>query len=85
MTDSINAASTIDRQVLLQTMADMQAAHNEQVHPQWQAQGYAYYRAVWVECAELLDHYGWKWWKHQLPDLDQARLELVRYLAFRPI
>ncbi len=35
------------------------------------------YRAVWVECAELLDHYGWKWWKHQQSDLDQVRLEIV--------
>ncbi|MEM7219004.1 MAG: dUTP diphosphatase [Pseudomonadota bacterium] len=77
MTDIHDAGNAVDRQALLQTMADMQAAHNEQVHGQWQAQGYAYYRAVWVECAELLDHYGWKWWKHQVPDLDQARLELV--------
>jgi hypothetical protein len=32
---------------------------------------------VWVECAELLDHFGWKWWKRQQPDLDQVRLEVV--------
>jgi len=30
-----------------------------------------------VECAELLDHYGWKWWKKQDPDVDQIALELV--------
>lgn len=58
-------------------MADLQEAHNEEVHPAWRTQGYAYYRAVWVECAELLDHYGWKWWKLQQPDLDQVRLEIV--------
>jgi len=62
---------------MLTTMAAMQAEHNEQVHPDWQTQGYEYYRAIWVECAELMDHFGWKWWKHQTPDLDQARLELV--------
>merc|ERR1711965_1056008 len=28
-------------------------------------------------CAELLDHYGWKWWKKQTPDVDQIALELV--------
>ena len=58
-------------------MAGMQERHNAQVHPQWAWQGYEYYRAVWVECAELLDHYGWKWWKKQETDLDQVKLEVV--------
>jgi len=62
---------------MLGAMADMQAHHNSQVHPQWPSQGYPYYRAIWVECAEMLDHYGWKWWKKQTPDLDQVKLELV--------
>lgn len=61
----------------LATMAGMQERHNAQVHPQWAWQGYEYYRAVWVECAELLDHYGWKWWKKQETDLDQVKLEVV--------
>ena len=62
---------------MLDTMAAMQDAHNTQVHPDWRAAGFEYYRAVWVECAELLDHFGWKWWKRQQPDLEQAKLELV--------
>jgi dimeric dUTPase (all-alpha-NTP-PPase superfamily) len=62
---------------MVATMARMQIAHNEQVHREWRTQGYAYHRAIWIECAELLDHYGWKWWKHQELDLDQVRLELV--------
>ena len=62
---------------MLNTMASMQEHHNEQVHPQWRSQGYEYYRAIWVECAEMLDHFGWKWWKKQDPDLDQVKLELV--------
>ncbi len=64
-------------QSMLDTMARMQEAHNRQVHPDWRVQGYPYYRAVWVECAELLDHFGWKWWKHQQPELDQVKLEVV--------
>ena len=55
---------------MVQTMARMQDSHNTRVHPQWRSQGYEYYRAIWVECAELLDHFGWKWWKHQTPELD---------------
>ena len=62
---------------MLRTMAAMQEAHNEQVHPEWKTQGYEYYRAIWVECAELLDHFGWKWWKQQSADLDQVKLEIV--------
>ncbi len=62
---------------MLATMARMQEAHNVQVHPEWRTQGYAYYRAIWVECAEMLDHFGWKWWKAQQPDLEQVKLELV--------
>ncbi|MEM8766057.1 MAG: dUTP diphosphatase [Pseudomonadota bacterium] len=62
---------------MLATMAAMQEAHNQHVHPDWRTQGYEYYRAIWVECAELLDHFGWKWWKQQHADLDQVKLEIV--------
>jgi len=62
---------------MLRTMADLQEAHNQHVHPDWRTQRYEYYRAIWVECAELLDHFGWKWWKHQPADLDQVKLEIV--------
>ncbi len=62
---------------MLRTMARMQEAHNEHVHPDWRTQGYEYYRAIWVECAELLDHFGWKWWKQQHADVDQVKLEIV--------
>jgi len=61
----------------LTTMAELQDALNVNVHPQWRDQGHAYYRAIWIECAELLDHFGWKWWKHQRTDLDQVKLEVV--------
>jgi hypothetical protein len=67
----------MDKAAMLDTMATLQDSFNRVVHPDWRTHGYEYYRAVWVECAELLDHFGWKWWKHQSPDLDQVRLELV--------
>ena len=61
----------------LRNMAVLQDRHNREVHPEWRTQGYAYYRAVWIECAELLDHFGWKWWKRQDANLEQVRLEVV--------
>jgi dimeric dUTPase (all-alpha-NTP-PPase superfamily) len=72
---SARGAMSVVQQLI--TMAELQDALNVNVHPQWRAQGHAYYRAIWVECAELLDHFGWKWWKHQRTDLDQVKLEIV--------
>jgi len=63
-------------------MLEMQDAMNARVNPDWRDAGNAWYRAIWTECAEMLDHYGWKWWKHQQPDLEQVRLELVDILHF---
>ena len=63
-------------------MLDMQDAMNARVNPDWRQAGNAWYRAIWTECAEMLDHYGWKWWKHQQPDLEQVQLELVDIMHF---
>ena len=66
----------------LLTMLQMQDDMNTKVHPQWRQQGFAWHRAIWVELAEMLDHYGWKWWKHQEPDLEQVHLELIDIFHF---
>lgn len=59
------------------SMLGLQDKMNSKVHPQWQEQGYEWYRAIWTECAELMDHHGWKWWKKQTPDTHQIQLEIV--------
>ena len=79
MTNTFNA-TTLTSQI--KTMLEMQQAMNIKVHPQWHEQGFQWYRAIWVECAEMLDHYGWKWWKHQEIDIDQVQLELVDIFHF---
>lgn len=58
-------------------MLDLQNSMNSKVNESWQQQGFEWYRAIWVECAELMDHYGWKWWKKQSPDKEQVALELI--------
>jgi len=58
-------------------MLELQDAMNTKVHEQWRIQGFEWYRAIWIECAELMDHYGWKWWKKQTPDKEQVTLELI--------
>ena len=62
---------------MIGNMLDMQEQMNQKVDSDWRNQGFEWYRAIWVECAELMDHYGWKWWKHQSPDQEQIKLELV--------
>jgi len=61
----------------LANMLELQNEMNSKVHADWREQDFEWYRAIWVESAELLDHYGWKWWKKQIPDVDQIALELV--------
>ena len=63
-------------------MLTMQDAMNSRVSETWRDNGYEWYRAIWVECAEMLDHHGWKWWKHQEIDVDQVQLELVDIFHF---
>ena len=56
----------------------LQDEMNSRVDPDWQARARAWYRAIWIECAELMDHYGgWKWWKSSPQDVEQAMLEIV--------
>jgi len=66
-----------NKTVCLENMLELQDSMNRKVHPEWQQQGYEWYRAIWVECAELMDHYGWKWWKKQQPDHEQVKLEII--------
>lgn len=61
----------------IQTMLDLQHSMNSKVNADWKNQKFEWYRAIWIECAELLDHYGWKWWKHQETEYDQVVLELI--------
>ncbi len=61
----------------LENMLVMQDRMNSRVHENWQAQDFEWYRAIWTECAELIEHYGYKWWKKQEADMEQVRLEVI--------
>ena len=64
------------KQALVNMLA-MQDRMNTRVHEQWVEQGFEWYRAIWIECGELVEHYGYKWWKKQEPDMEQVRLEVI--------
>lgn len=61
----------------IQDMLLLQYQMNAHIHPEWEGQKFPWYRAIWTESAEMLDHHGWKWWKMQEPDWAQVKLELV--------
>lgn len=61
----------------LTTMLGLQDQLNSAINPEWRKANYPWHRAIMVEGVEALEHYGWKWWKKQTPDLAQARIELV--------
>ncbi|MEE2959658.1 MAG: dUTP diphosphatase [Myxococcota bacterium] len=61
----------------LEHMLELQNSINQKVHPHWEDQGFEWFRAVWIEAAEMMDHWGWKWWKKQDPQLAQVHLELI--------
>ena len=58
-------------------MLDMQNRMNTRVSENWIGQNYEWYRAIWIECGELIEHFGYKWWKKQEPDLAQVQLEVI--------
>ncbi len=58
-------------------MLTMQDRMNSRVHEHWVQQDFEWYRAIWIECGELIEHYGYKWWKKQEPDMEQVRLEII--------
>lgn len=61
----------------LTTMLGLQDKLNSVINLHWRKAGYPWHRAIMVEGVEALEHFGWKWWKKQEPDLAQARIELV--------
>jgi dUTPase. len=58
-------------------MLQMQSDINFAINNDWKKAGNQWYRAIWTESAEMLDHIGWKWWKKQTSDKFQLHLELI--------
>lgn len=63
-------------------MLELQDAMNTRVNADWRNAGFEWYRAIWMEASEMLEHYGWKWWKQQEPDVMQVKLEVVDIVHF---
>ena len=58
---------TLNKPLLIEqikTMLHMQDDVNKHlIGDNWREKKHPFYRAIWTESAELMDHIGWKWWK----------------------
>lgn len=63
---------------MMNSMLGHQQELNSIINPNWMHAGYNWHRAIWVECAELMDTLDWKWWKAAPPiNLKQQQLEVA--------
>ncbi len=78
---SHNYRKTSMKQKLI-NMLILQDSMNTKVNLDWRSACNEWYRAIWMEASEMLEHYGWKWWKKQEPDMMQVKLEVVDIVHF---
>jgi len=75
VSNDVDQVSMVEKTVV---MLEMQDSMNSRVDRDWIERHRPWYRAIWIECAELMDHYGgWKWWKDSPKDVEQSMLEIV--------
>lgn len=70
-------------QTKVRSMFNLQNKLNSLINPEWYKQDHwDFQRATMVELNELLDHYGYKWWKAQTPNVEQCQLEVIDIAHF---
>lgn len=68
----------------VRTMFLMQHELNLLIDSEWfNHEHWDFQRATMIELAELMDHYGYKWWKKQEPNMEQSRLEVIDIAHFQ--
>lgn len=63
-------------------MLKLQSDANDVMKPDWLTNPPPFLRASFLECAEGIEHHGWKWWKKQDMDRPQLQMELIDILHF---
>lgn len=72
------------QETVIAELLPLQDAFNRKVNPEWIKAGFAWNRAIWMECAELVEGtQAWKWWKAPgKAEIEQLKLEVVDVLHF---
>ena len=61
----------------------LQEQMNSEIDPNWRNNNNAWYRAIWLEVAEMVDHFNsYKWWKAHNPNIPEVMTELVDIAHF---
>lgn len=87
--DDIEEMNEKDKRLELLTakvkkMFDMQNELNTLIKENWHEEmHWDFQRASMIELAELMDHYGYKWWKKQEPNIEQCKLEVIDIAHFQ--
>lgn len=82
------SVSTLTKEEALkgfQACLDLQEKLNRQIAgSDWRKKNFPWRRAVWLECAELMESLPWKWWvkKNEEPDWDNILIELMDIFHF---
>ena len=61
----------------IEHMLSLQDQVNSLISKSWRENNNPWYRAIWLESAELLEHLSWKWWSNSKSNIEQAQLELI--------
>ncbi len=77
-----HTTNSVEARTRLMTMLRLQDGINSKINADWMEAGNPWYRAIWTECSEMMDHVGWKWWKRNQPNVEQIHLELVDIFHF---
>ena len=62
---------------MFQKMLHMQNDLNSMINSNWRELEREWTTAIWVECAELMGSVPWKWWKKQIYDPQNVKIEIV--------
>ena len=61
----------------IKEMMKIQNKLNNHLDKKWMKKDWNFSLASDVKMVEAIEHYGWKWWKHQECDINQVKMELV--------
>jgi dimeric dUTPase (all-alpha-NTP-PPase superfamily) len=67
---------------IFKTMVELQHKFNKQVADDYLDKNFNWNSAIIAESGELLDSLGYKWWKKQVQDMDNVKVEAIDLLHF---
>lgn len=67
---------------IFEIIVELQHQFNKQVFEDYLKRGLNWNSAIIAESGELLDSLGYKWWKKQVPDMENVKVEAIDLLHF---